>query len=161
MTTAHVGDRVRIQYCRLPEQAATPGGTGHQKTIEFTVGTRKVFRSLSLGVVGMAPGDRRQFTLQPHEGYGKIKRKLMRQVSRKRIPAHIQLYVGKRLSFTRGLGDLPHRVTVVEIRPEGVIVDGNHPLAGKMIDLEVYLLSLDSSSNANQTKQQYDIGGES
>jgi FKBP-type peptidyl-prolyl cis-trans isomerase 2 len=161
MNVAKVGDRVRIQYCRLPENAASAGGTRQQKTLEFTVGSRKVLRLLSLGVVGMAPGDRRQFTLQPHEGYGTIKRKLIRQVSRKRIPAHIELYVGKRLSVTRGLCDLPRRVTVVEIRPEGVIVDGNHPLAGKVIELEVYLLSLDSSSNANQTKQQYDIGGES
>ena len=40
-------------------------------------------------------------------------------------------------------------------------MDGNHPLAGKVINLEVYLLSLDSSSNANQTKQQFDMGGES
>jgi peptidylprolyl isomerase len=161
MTTAQVGDRVRIQYCRLPEHAATPGGTTHQKTIEFIVGSRKIFRALSMGIVGMAPGERRHFTLQPHEGYGPIKRKLIRQVSRKRIPADIELYVGKRLSFTRGLGELPRRVTVVEIRPEGVIVDGNHPLAGKVINLEVYLLSLDSSSNANQTKQQFDMGGES
>jgi FKBP-type peptidyl-prolyl cis-trans isomerase 2 len=161
MSTAQVGDRVRIQYCRLPEHAATRGGTRHQKTIEFIVGSRKVFRSLSLGVVGMAPGDRRQFVLQPHDGYGPIKRKLIRQVCRKRIPAHIELYVGKRLSFTRRLGELPRRVTVVEIRPEAVIVDGNHPLAGKVINLEVYLLSLNSSSNANQTQQQFDMGGES
>jgi FKBP-type peptidyl-prolyl cis-trans isomerase 2 len=161
MNVAKVGDRVRIQYCRLPEQAAAPGGTVHQKTLEFIVGGREVFQSLSVGVVGMAPGDRKQFTLQPHEGYGAIKRKLVRQVPRKRIPGHIELYVGKRLTVARGITGLPRRVTVVEIRPNAVIVDGNHPLAGKIIELEVYLLALDSSSNANTNKQQFDIGGES
>ena len=49
MTTAQVGDRVRIQYCRLPEHAATPGGTTHQKTIEFIVGSRKIFRPFEHG----------------------------------------------------------------------------------------------------------------
>jgi peptidylprolyl isomerase len=161
MTKAKIGDRVRIQYCRLPEQAGTLGGTEHQRTLEFTVGGREVFRSLSVGVIGMAPGERRQFKLQPHEGYGAVKRKLVRQVPRKRIPGHIELYIGKRLTIARGIVGLPRRVTVVEIRPDAVIVDGNHPLAGKAIDLEVYLLSLDSSSNANRGKQQFDMGGES
>ena len=41
------------------------------------------------------------------------------------------------------------RVRVVEINPDSVTVDGNHPLAGKVIELEVNLISLDSSANAN------------
>ena len=161
MSTAQIGDRVRIQYCRLPERAAASGGTRHQKTIEFTVGGNKVFHALSVGVVGMAPGDRKQFTLQPKEGYGRLSRKLVRKVPRNRIPARIELFVGKRLTVTRGLAGLPRRVRVIEIRPDAVIVDGNHPLAGKVIEVEVCLLTLDSSSNANSSRQQFDVGGES
>jgi len=36
-------------------------------------------------------------------------------------------------------------VRVVEIDSESVTVDGNHPLAGKVLELEVSLISLDSS----------------
>jgi hypothetical protein len=42
MHKAKPGDRVRIQYCRLPERAAAPGGTDRQKTVEFTVGVGEV-----------------------------------------------------------------------------------------------------------------------
>jgi FKBP-type peptidyl-prolyl cis-trans isomerase 2 len=38
-------------------------------------------------------------------------------------------------------------------------VDGNHPLAGKVIELEVSLLSLDSSADANKRNPQFDLGG--
>lgn len=161
MSTAKIGDRVRIQYSRLPERAAATGGSGHQKTIEFTVGSREVFRALSVGVVGMAPGERKQFSLRPHKSRGSANPRFVRSVRRTQIAGQIELYVGKRLTRVRGDAGLPRRVTVIEIRPDTIIVDGNHPLAGKAIEREVCLLSLDSSSNANRNKHQFDIGGES
>lgn len=161
MSTAEIGDRVRIQYCRLPERAAARGGTRHQNTIEFTVGSREVFDGLSVGVVGMAPGDRKQFSLRQREPCRSVNRGLVRKIRRDQIPDHIVLYVGKRLSRVPGSAGRPRRVTIVEIRPDAIIVEGNHPLAGKLIELEVCLLSLDSSSNANRNKHQFDIGGES
>jgi peptidylprolyl isomerase len=160
MPTAQLGDRVRIQYSRLPQRAAARGVSHGQKTLEFTVGSREVFPTLSFGVIGMAPGERKQFTLQPHEAYGKIKRKLVRKIPRTRFPQRLVLTVGKRLMAVRGIAGRRRRVTVVEIRPDSVIVDGNHPLAGKVVELEVSLLSLDSSSNSNQRKPQFDLGGQ-
>jgi peptidylprolyl isomerase len=160
MPTAQLGDHVRIQYSRLPQRAAARGVSHGQKTLEFTVGSREVFPTLSFGVIGMAPGERKQFTLQPHEAYGKIKRKLVRKIPRTRFPQQLVLRVGKRLTAVRGIAGRRRRVTVVEIRPDSVIVDGNHPLAGKVVELEVSLLSLDSSSNSNQQKPQFDLGGQ-
>jgi len=160
MHTAQLGDRVRIQYSRLPQRAAARGVSHGQKTLEFTVGSREVFPTLSFGVIGMAPGERKQFTLQPHEAYGKIKRKLVRKIPRTGFPQQLVLKVGKRLTVVRGIAGRRRRVTVVEIRPDSVIVDGNHPLAGKVVELEVSLLSLDSSSNSNQRKPQFDLGGQ-
>ena len=149
MPTAQLGDHVRIQYSRLPQRAAARGVSHGQKTLEFTVGSREVFPTLSFGVIGMAPGERKQFTLQPHEAYGKIKRKLVRK-----IPAHDFLATCSKSWQTAngspGIAGRRRRVTVVEIRPDSVIVDGNHPLAGKVVELEVSLLSLDSSANANK-----------
>ena len=37
---------------------------------EFTVGSRDVMPGISLGVVGMAPGEQKRFTLQPIDAYG-------------------------------------------------------------------------------------------
>src|ERR1043165_7383292 len=98
MQTAKIGDRVRIQYSRLPQRAAARGVSHGQKTLEFIVGSNDVLPSLSVGVVGMAPGDRKQLTPQPQEAYGAVKRKLIRQIPRERFPQHIALKVGKRLT---------------------------------------------------------------
>jgi len=161
MHTANLGDRVRVEYVRTPEIVATTSKARVPKTCEFTVGGRDVSRSLSLGVVGMAPGDRKDLKLQPREAYGKVKRKLIRQVPRSRFPKHIELRVGKRLTAIEAATGLRRRVRVVKIGPDSVLLDGNHPLAGKVVELEICLISIDSSSDANRSKPQFDMGGES
>ncbi len=160
MHTAKLGDRVRIQYARVPGSRPTSDKARAEKTFEFTVGSAEVFPSLSLGVVGMAPGDRKRLTLQPREAYGPVKAKLICQIPRQRFPQHLALEVGKRMTAFVASSGRRQRVRIVEIRPDSVTVDGNHPLAGKIIELEVNLISLDSSSNANQQQPQFDIGGQ-
>ena len=160
MHEARLGDRVQVQFCRILAFHAAADKRGHPKTWEFTVGSSEVFATLSFGVIGMVPGDRKRLTLQPVEAYGNVQRELIRPISRQRIPKHLDLKVGKRLTAVQRLAGRRQRVTVVEIRSDSVIVDGNHPLAGMVIELEVMLISLDSSSDANRSKPQFDRGGE-
>lgn len=161
MRKAKLGDRVRIQYFRVPAQGAATNKPPGPKTLEFTVGSRELIRSVSLGVVGMAPGDRKRLTLPPQEAYGKRQASLVQEIPRGRFPKHVLLRVGKRLTAVNAASGRRRRVRIVEIKPQSVVVDGNHALAGKVIELEINLISLDSSSNANQRKPQLDVGGES
>jgi peptidylprolyl isomerase len=159
MHTANLGDRVRIQYCSMPKPGALPHKASVQKTCEFTVGSSEVFRSLSLGVVGMAQGDRKQLTLQPREAYGKVQPKLIRRIPRERFPQHVALRVGKRLAAVESATGRRRRFRVVKINPDSVLVDGNHPLAGKVVELEVCLVSIDSALAAKRLKPQQGRGG--
>jgi len=160
MHRAEPGDRVRIEYSRLEDPGPAAGKLRKSKTREFTVGGSEVFEALSLGVVGMAPGDCKRITLAPAEAYGDVQPKLVRMIPRTRFPKNLKLKVGKRLTAVHGVAGRRRRVTIVEITPDSVVVDGNHPLAGKVVELEVNLLTLDSSADANSSKPQFDMGGE-
>ena len=107
----------------------------------------------------MAPGDRKLLTLQPREAFGPVKPNLIREIPRQRLPQHIALQVGKRLTAFVATSGRRQRVRIVKVNLDSVTVDGNHPLAGQVIELEVNLISLDSSSNANKRKPQFDLGG--
>jgi FKBP-type peptidyl-prolyl cis-trans isomerase 2 len=161
MHTAKLGDRVRIQYFRLSGQSATPKKPPVPKVIEFTAGSREVMPGLSLGVVGMTQGDQKRFTFEPAQAYGPVQAGLIKEIPRQRIPQHLVLHIGKRLTALIGATRRRRRVRVVAIKPDSVIVDGNHRLAGKEITLEVTLISVDSSAYANRSKPQFDMGGES
>jgi peptidylprolyl isomerase len=160
MHHAQLGDRVRVRYQRRAAEAANSPHRP-EKIREFTVGGTEVLRALSQGVLGMAPGDHREITLAPGEAYGQVQRKLIRAIPRDKFPPQLELRVGKRLRAKHLRSGRPRLVVVMEIRPDSVLVNGNHPMAGQAVTFDVNLLSLDTSSTANQNKPQHDVGGES
>lgn len=156
MDRAKTGDHVRVQYFAPPKRGATAKRPG-RTVLEFTVGSGEVIPGISLGVVGMAEGEKKQLVLQPQDAYGVVRRRLIKEIPRERFPG-LDLRVGKRLATVNAVGQR-RRVKVLEIKRDSVVVDGNHPLAGKVLKMEILLVSLTQSS-ANRDKPQQDLGGE-
>jgi FKBP-type peptidyl-prolyl cis-trans isomerase 2 len=160
MPAVQLGDRVRVQYCRPPCQPSSPPNDSSTKVLEFTVGTSSVLAGISTGVVGMVPGEQKHFTLQPSEAYGPIQPELIREIPRDQFPRRLPLRIGRRLAATSIQSKRGRRLRVIEIRPQSVIVDGNHRLAGQVVEIEVLLILVDSSSEANRSEPQFDLGGQ-
>jgi FKBP-type peptidyl-prolyl cis-trans isomerase 2 len=160
MHDVRLGDRVRVQYSRVRSQTNGTGKPPLLKVVEFTVGSAAVMPGLSTGVIGMSPGERKRLTLQPHEAFGDVQPALVKEIPRAQISKRITLRVGKRLSARSTWTGRQRRVRVVEIGPKFVKVDGNHALAGQVVQLDVQLISVDGSSEANRSLPQFDVGGE-
>ena len=156
MVRAKTGDHVRVQYFAPPKRGETAKRPG-RTVLEFTVGSGEVIPGISLGVVGMAKGERKKLVLQPQDAYGIVRRQLIKEFPRARFPG-LELRVGKRLATVNASGKR-RRVKVLEIKPNSVVVDANHPLAGRVLKVEIRLISLQQSS-ANKDKPQQDLGGE-
>ena len=150
MGRAKLGDRVRVQYLGLLQDGARLSKSRGRRVLEFTVGSREVISGISFGVVGMSEGEQKRLTLPPKEAYGAVRPQLIKEISRDRVPQHINLRVGKPLTTIGVTSGRRRRVRVVEIKPETLVVDGNHPLAGKVLEVELQLVSLDSSTAAKQ-----------
>jgi len=141
MTEAKLGDRVQVQYLGVLANGKAIGHSRGRKVLEFTVGGKEVMKGISLGVVGMVEGQEKRLTIPPKDAYGAVRAKLIREVARQRFPSDLQLHVGQRLAKKVTSGRR-RQVKVVELRPESVVVDGNHPLAGEAVEVELQLISL-------------------
>ena len=159
MSRAKLGDRVRVQYLGLREDGSAIRHSRGRQVLEFTVGSKEVMPGISLGVVGMAEGEQKRLTLQPKDAYGTVRPKLIKEVSRQRFPSRLELFVGKRLTATSVNSGRRRRVEVAELRPDTVLVDGNHPLAGEVLEVELQLVSL-ASSSSDRGNAQHKLGGE-
>ena len=159
MNRAKLGDRVRVQYLGVREDGIATGHGRGRRVLEFTVGGTEVIRGVSLGVVGMAEGEQKRLTLQPKDAYGAVRPKLIKEVSRQRFPSRLELFVGKRLTATGVNSGRRRRIEVAELRPDTVIVDANHPLAGEVLEVELQLVSLDPST-ADTGTARIQLGGE-
>jgi len=160
MHNAKLGDRVRVKCLRLPASRAESQKPRKARTFEFTVGSREVTPGLSQGVTDMAPGERKRLTLQPADAYGPVQACLIREIPRRRLSDRINLQVGKWLTHLEPVSGFRERMRVVEIKEDVLIVDGNHPLAGEVLELDVMLISVDPSAHANKERQQFEMGGE-
>ena len=145
MNRAKLGDRVRVQYLGLLKDGTATDKHRGRQVLEFIVGSKEVISGISLAVVGMAKGEEKRLTLQPKDAYGAVRRKLIKEIPRQRFPSHLELRVGKRLTSVGVSSGRRRQVQVVEIKPDTVVVDGNHPLAGKTLEVEVQLVSLASA----------------
>ena len=144
---AKSGDRVKVRYSCTSQDGNVIGSRRAPQVLEFTVGSDDALPGIDKAVVGMAQGEQKKMTLQPQDWYGAVEKKLIKTIPRQRFPAHLQLKVGKRLNSV-GMSTGRHwLVHVVKILPDTVVVDANHPLAGKILNVEMQLVSLASPGN--------------
>ena len=141
MSKVQRGDRVRVQYFGLLPNGQPIADTPKREVLVFTAGGQEVIPGISNGVVGMAIGDQKRMTLSAEEAFGPVDGKLRKEVSRQRFGPGLELYVGKRLMAIGVKSGRRRRVRVVELYPETVIVDANHPLAGKTVEVELQLIA--------------------
>lgn len=137
---AKVGDRVRVEYSGHFKDEKSVLQRLAREISEFTVGRREVMPGIDKGVVGMLEGERKQMTLSPQDAFGEFRPNRIQEIARERLPSDVVLKVGKRLTTIGVKSGRRQKVRIVELTPTTVVVDGNHPLAGKTIEVDLQLL---------------------
>ena len=91
-----------------------------------------IFPKVEAALEGKNPGDEMALTLEPDDAFGEYDAELLRVEPRERFPAELE--VGMRFEGVPGDREEEALVyTVTEVTPDGVVVDGNHPLAGERL----------------------------
>ena len=87
------------------------------------------------GLMGMSVGEKKTIEIQPEDAYGEVNPQLTQEVTLDKVPDNVK--VGDMLQGQNQYG--PVQVTVKEVNESTVLLDMNHPLAGKKLifDLEV------------------------
>jgi FKBP-type peptidyl-prolyl cis-trans isomerase len=150
MHEAKLGDRVRIEYSRVPKPGAIIATSRPPKVLEFTVGSGDIIPSVSLGVVGMAQGDHKRLAFQPETENGIVPAGLSKQTLRQRSKRQFSLRVRKTQAGADA-GAVPPQPPKNAESTAGPVV----------VELDVMLISLDSSASANKQMPQFEMGGES
>ena len=106
----------------------------------FTVGDGSLLVGFEKAIFGMQEGDRDTFLIKPEEGFGQ--RNNIQEIARDQFSEDIELSEGLMLSFADAQKtELPG--VVQRFDDERVIVDFNHPLAGRDILFDVAILRIE------------------
>lgn len=133
------GDQIRVNYVGKFEDGSIFDSSEGNQPLVFTVGAEQVIPGFDNAVVGMKPGDSCKIVVSPEDGYGEHVAEMVAEVERTQIPNHEELLLGSMLEVSLEDGQ-SFEVQVVEISDETVVLDGNHPLAGKELHFEIEML---------------------
>lgn len=91
---------------------------------------------------GMESGAKKKFEVEPELAYGLRDEEMLRKVPRENFEDESILKEGEILSGS--IGEQPFQATIVEVGENEVTLDFNHPLAGKVLEFEVEIVSVES-----------------
>lgn len=137
-----VGTRVTLHFSlRLPEGDVIDSNFEKEPAI-FTVGDGNLLQGFEQSIFGLQEGDRKTVLIKPEQGFGQRNPNNVQEIARSQFGADIHLEEGLMLSFADAQKtELPG--VVKRFNDEVVIVDFNHPLAGREILFEVAILKIE------------------
>lgn len=107
----------------------------------FEVGSRQVIPGFEEGILGMNIGEKKSFSVSPEKGYGFEDPGSIITVSRDQLPADLVPEVGMVLQAQAPDGrTIMMRVT--DVQNESIVVNLNHPLAGKTLNFAVEIIQI-------------------
>lgn len=108
----------------------------------FVVGDGNLLPGFEKAMFGLLEGDRKTLVITPEQGFGQHNPQNMQEFARSEFPADIELKKGLVLSFSDAQKtELPGVVS--EFDENTVVIDFNHPLAGRDIEFSVAILKIE------------------
>lgn len=109
--------------------------TEGREPLSTTLGQGSLIQGFEKALIDMIEGEKKTVNIPSSEAYGDINPTLVAEVPKDRVPEGVE--EGAMLQTITQQG--PMNVLVKEIKDDVVVIDANHPLAGKdlIFDLEV------------------------
>ncbi len=111
--------------------------------MEYLQGHQNIIPGLEQALEGLKPGDRKQVTVQPEQGYGQHNPELIFGLPLEQFGGEApQTGMVVQLQSEEGV----MMATIVKQEGQEVILDANHPLAGQVLNFDVEIVGIREAS---------------
>lgn len=114
--------------------------SGKDKPLKFILGASQVIAGLEKALVDVKEGEERRLVIPPEDAYGEYRVDFLQEVPKDQFQG-IDLQEGMTL-FGQSDDGRSVQVTVKSFNDESVMIDYNHPLAGKTLEFDVRILNV-------------------
>jgi FKBP-type peptidyl-prolyl cis-trans isomerase SlyD len=134
------GTVVSLEYTLSGDDGKAIETNKGKDPLKYTQGSHQIVPGLEKGLAGMKVGEERRVKVKPEEGYGPVDPKGFQEFPKEKIPSE-GLKVGAVL-MAKGPQGQQVPVRVHEIKDKTVVLDLNHPMAGKTLVFDVKVLDV-------------------
>jgi FKBP-type peptidyl-prolyl cis-trans isomerase SlpA len=133
------GMSVTLHFSLVLEDGHIIDSNFESEPATFSVGDGNLLPGFESILMGLVNGDEREFTIPPEQAFGQHNPQNVQAVERGNFDQE-ELELGAMFSFQNGDGELPG--VIVDVDDNEVMIDFNHPLAGKNIIFQVKIIDI-------------------
>jgi FKBP-type peptidyl-prolyl cis-trans isomerase 2 len=141
MKKVEVNSTVTVNYTGKLEDGSVFDSSLNEgrEPLTATLGQGSLIPGFENGLIGMLVGESKTVNIPCVDAYGELNDQLVAEVPKDRVPEGVT--EGQMLQTMTQQG--PMNVTVKEVKEDVVILDANHPLAGKDLIFDLEVVSID------------------
>jgi FKBP-type peptidyl-prolyl cis-trans isomerase 2 len=132
------GDSIAVEYKGTLADGTQFDASAGRGPLEFTAGTGRMIKGFDNAVIGMALNEEKTVTLQPSDAYGETDASKIVEIPKENIADANKLAVGMMVTNSLGVNGV-----VKETKENSVVIDFNHPLAGKALTFWIKVVKID------------------
>jgi peptidylprolyl isomerase len=141
MTQAQLGNIVQVYYTGRLEDGTIFDAASQDAPVELTLGASHTISGFEQAVVGMRVGEHKTVFIPAEQAYGMHRPEMVLTMPLQNLPGHIQSEVRQQLQIQRE-GEPAIGVIVVGVTDIHVLLDANHPLAGRDLTFDLSLAAV-------------------
>jgi FKBP-type peptidyl-prolyl cis-trans isomerase 2 len=138
--TVKDGQLISVHYTLLGTDGKVIESSKGKEPLKYIHGKKMMIPGLEKELTGMKVGGEKHVTVKPEDAYGPVNKNAFQEVPKEKVPAS-GLKVGVVLSGQGPQGQ-PMQARVHEIKEKTVVVDLNHPMAGKTLVFDVKVVDI-------------------
>ncbi len=131
---------VTIDYTLKDDEGNILDTSKGRKPLKYLHGNGNLIPGLEKAIEGKEKGVSFHVVVKPEEGYGVFNKELVQELSKDLFEDSENLQVG--MQFQAQTEEGSFILTIVEVKANSVVVDGNHPLAGKNLNFDIDILDV-------------------
>jgi len=141
MSQAEKGNTVKVHYTGTLTDETIFDSSRQREPIEFEVGAGQMIAGFDSAVQGMKVGDTKKVEIPSAEAYGPVNEEAMIKVAKDQLPEGMKPEVGMQLEATQQDGRT-QVLLVADVMENEVVLDANHPLAGKDLIFDIEMVEI-------------------
>jgi len=139
------GSTVQLEYRLSDDKGKVLDTNEGGDPLVYTHGQGQIIPGLEKALSGLRMGDIKHVVVSPDEAYGPIRPDAFVEVPKERVPEKSRI-VGAHL-VAQGQDGQTRHAFVKEIKEKTILLDTNHPLAGKILTFDVKVVGVDPAKN--------------
>lgn len=135
------GSSVSVNYTGRLEDGTIFDTSLHEgrTPLTATLGQGQLIPGFENGLMGMTVGEKKTIEIEPSDAYGEVNEGMIQEVPLSQVPENVK--TGDMLQGQNEHGQF--QVSVKEVKENSVVLDMNHPLAGKKLIFDLEVVSID------------------